>query len=110
MNAGLYRVVLSRKSKCVVSHRMQDDLANAAMEVRGRVAKRVVLEVSDVRLAARVGQHLEHVGLLCGRGSSSARSRRDYVVGDLPRALARPQLLPLGFDMGGVVAAFCHLP
>ena len=98
MLAGLDRVVLGGQAERVVAHRVQDAAAGAAVEVRDRVADRVVLQVPHVRLAAGVGQHLEHVGLgpLIG------------VVGDLPGALALPDLLPLGLDRLGVVAVLGH--
>jgi hypothetical protein len=69
------------------------------MEVRDGVPHRVVLQVAHVRLAGRVRQHLEHVGLrrVCG-----------LVVGDLPGALALPDLLPLGLDGMRVEPPFTH--
>ena len=80
------------------------------MEVGDRVADGVALQVADVRLAARVGQHLEHVGVrwrssAVGRGRAAAGR---CLVGYLPGALARPQLLPAWLDLLGVVAVLCH--
>jgi hypothetical protein len=63
--------------------------------VRDRVPDRVVLEVAHVRVARRIGQHLEHV----------ERVAAGVVVRHLPRPLALPQRLPLGLDGLGVVAA-----
>ncbi len=59
--AGLDRVVLGGQAERVVAHRVQHPAAGAAVEVRDRVADRVDLQVADVRLAARVREHLEHV-------------------------------------------------
>ncbi len=87
--AGLDRVVLGGQAERVVAHRVQHAAAGAAVEVRDGVADRVVLQVPHVRLAARVGQHLEHV----------RAGRAVAVVGDLPRALALPDRLPLGLDL-----------
>jgi hypothetical protein len=64
VHPGLDRVVLGRQAKGVVAHRVQHAPPHAAVVVGDRVADRVGLQVPDVRLAARVGQHLEHVGLL----------------------------------------------
>ena len=97
--AGLDRVVLGRQAEGVVAHRVQHARARAAVEVRDRVAHRVVLQVPHVRLARGVGQHLEHVGL---------RRAVAVVVGDLPGALALPDRLPLGLDGVRVVAALGH--
>ena len=99
--AGLDRVVLRRQAERVVAHRVQDAAAGAALEVGDRVADRIVLQVPDVRLPRRVGQHLEHVG------------GRDAVVGDvvrdLPGALVLPDALPLGLDDRRVVTVLgCH--
>ena len=99
MLAGLDRVVLRRQAERVVAHRVQHAAAGAAVEVRHRVADGVVLQVPHVRLAGRVRQHLEHVGL---------RRAGDLVVGDLPGALALPDLLPLGLDRARVVAVLAH--
>ncbi len=93
--ARLDRVVLGRQAERVVAHRVEDPAARAAMEVRDGVADGVDLQVADVRLAAGVRQHDEHVGL---------RPRVVGVVGDLPRALVGPHLLPARLDLGGVVA------
>ena len=62
MLTGLDRVVLGGQAEGVVAHRVQDAPAGAAVKVRDRVADGVDLEVADVRLAARVRQHLEYVG------------------------------------------------
>ena len=97
VHAGLDRVVLGRQAERVVAHRMQDAAAAAPAEVRDGVADRVALEVADVRLAARIGKHLEHVGRLARR-----------VVGDVPGALGLPDRLPAGLDLGGVVVALSH--
>src|SRR6185436_9709112 len=59
-----------------------------------RVPDRVVLQVPDVRLSARVRQHLEHVRLGLVRD----------VIRDDPGALVLPDLLPLGLDRLRVVA------
>ncbi len=63
MLAGLDRVVLGGQAEGVVAHRVQHAAAETAVEVGDRVAERVALEVADVRLTARVGQHLEDVGV-----------------------------------------------
>ena len=97
--AGLDRMVLGRQAECVVADRVQHLSPRAAVEVRDRVADRVVLQVPHVRLARRVGQHLEHVGLgLAGH----------VLVRHLPRLLARPDLLPLRLDRARVVAMLGH--
>ena len=57
-------MVLGRQAKSVVAHRVQYPLAIAPFEVCDGVADGVDLEVADVRLTARVGQHLEHVLIL----------------------------------------------
>jgi hypothetical protein len=70
----------------------------AAAEVGDRVADRVALEVSDVRLPGGIGQHLQHVGLrlrIVEAGSAG--------VGDLPGLLLGPDLLPLALDRLRVV-------
>ena len=97
--AGADRVVLGGQAERVVAHRMQHVVTRPAVEVRDRVADRVVLQVPHVRLARRVGQHLEHVGL--------ARSV-DLLVRHLPRLLALPDLLPAGLDRARVVAVLGH--
>ena len=100
MDPGLDRVVLGGQSERVVPHRMKDPPARPAPEVRDRVPQRVVLQMADVRLAARVGQHLQDVGLV------ARILARGELVRDLPGALARPHVLPLGLDLLGVVTAF----
>jgi hypothetical protein len=94
MLPGADRVVLRGQAERVVAHRIEDPKALAPLEVRDRVADRVDLQVPDVRLAAGVGQHDEHIGLLAPIG----------LVGDLPRALVGPHALPARLDLGGVVA------
>ena len=101
MLAGVDRMVLGRQPERVVAHRVQDPVAGAPVKVRDRIAQRVVLQVPDVRLAAGVRQHLEHVGL-------RALVRARGLVGDLPSPLARPQLLPLGLDSLGVISLVRH--
>ena len=71
MLAGADRVVLGGQAERVVAHRVQDAAAGAAMEVRDGVADRVDLQVADVRLAARVREHLQHVGLVAASSGSS---------------------------------------
>ena len=61
--AGLDRVVLGRQAEGVVAHRVDDLEAVAAPVVGDRVADRVDLQMADVGLARRVGQHLQHVAL-----------------------------------------------
>ena len=92
--SGADRVVLGRQAEGVVAHRMQHAHSLAAAEVRDRVADRVVLQVADVGLAAGIGQHLEHVGLLAPIG----------LVGHLPRALVVPDALPARLDLTRVIA------
>ena len=92
--AGLDRVVLGRQPERVVAHRVQHAVAVPAPEVGDRVAHRVRLQMADVRLARRVGQHLEHVGLGALVG----------LVRDLPGALVGPYPLPARLDRLGVVA------
>ena len=94
MLAGADRVVLGRQPEGVVAHRMQHAHALAAAEVGDRVADRVVLQMPDVRLAAGIGQHLEHVGLLAPVG----------LVGHLPGALVVPDALPARLDLARVIA------
>ena len=93
MLAGLDRVVLGRQAEGVVAHRVQHPHAVAAPEVGEHVAHRVVLEVAHVRLARRIGQHLEHVAL--GRGGVEAGLAG---VRHLPGSLALPDVLPLALD------------
>ena len=100
MLAGADRVVLGGQAERVVAHRVQHPASRAPMEVRDGVAHGVDLQVPDVRLAAGVRQHLEHVGL---------RPWVVGVVGDLPGVLVRPHLLPAGLDLGRVVAVVGHL-
>ena len=68
----LDRVVLGGEAEGVVAHRVEDVFAPAPVEVRHRVPDGVVLQVPDVRLAARVREHLEHVRL---RAFRKGRSR-----------------------------------
>jgi len=89
--AALDGVVLRRQSERVVAHGVQDAPAGAAVEVRDRVADGVDLQMADVGLATGVREHLEHVGLLATVA----------LVGDLPRALVRPDALPARLDLGG---------
>ncbi len=100
VHPGLDRMVLGRQAEGVVAHRVQHQVAEAATEVRDRVADRVHLEVTDVRLAARVRKHLEHV-----RGQRRRLAGCGRIVGNLPRALVRPHRLPAGLDLGRVVVA-----
>ena len=58
-----------------------------------RVADRVVLEVADVRLTARVGEHLQHVGAL----TSSA-------LGGLVRDLPGAFVAQIACQWGSIVA------
>ena len=104
VHAGLDRVVLRGQAERVIAHRVQHAPADPPVEVRDRVAERVVLQMADVRLAARVRQHLEHVRLLAPVNVAVVRR----LVGDLPRVLARPQLLPLGLDLLRVIASLGH--
>ena len=94
MLAGADRVVLGGQAEGVVAHRMQHPEAVAPAKVRHRVADGVDLQVTDVRLARGIGQHLQHVALgpLVG------------LVADLPGALLGPQGLPPGLDLLGFVA------
>ncbi len=62
MDPRLDRVVLGGQAEGVIAHRVQHAVAGAPVEVRYRVADGVFLEMADVGLAARVGQHLEHIG------------------------------------------------
>ena len=109
MHAGLDRVVLGGQAERVVAHRVQHAAPQAAVEVGDRVAERVALEVADVRLAARVGEHLEHVGArrLASRARRSAASPV-LVVHDLPGALLGPHALPARLDLVRVVAVLGH--
>ncbi len=92
--AGADRVVLGRQPEGVVAHGMQHAHPVTAAEVGDGVADRVVLQVPDVRLAAGVGQHLEHVGLLAPVG----------LVGHLPGVLVVPDALPARLDLTRVIA------
>ena len=99
---GLDRVVLGRQAKGVVAHWMEHALPITAFEVRDRVAHRIDLQVADVRLAARVGQHLEYVLVLC-----LCRLTRNR-VGYLPGPLLFPQLLPARLYLLWVVLVLAH--
>ena len=100
VDACLDRVVLRREAEGVVAHRVDHVVAVAAAEVGERVADRVVLQVADVRLAGRVREHLEHVGLRLRVVETGLAGVRD-----LPGALALPDLLPATFDRVRVVDA-----
>jgi hypothetical protein len=93
--AALDRVVLGRQAEGVVADGMEHPPPDAALEMRDRIPHRVVLEMTHVRVARRIGQHLEHV----------ERVAAGVLVRHLPRPLALPQRLPLGLDGLGVVAA-----
>ena len=103
----LDRVVLGGQPERVVAHRVQHAVAGAAVEVGDGVADGVDLQVPDVRLAARVGQHLEDVGLRALVAVAGGLTR--FGVRDLPRALVRPDALPAGLDLGRVVAQVGHV-
>ena len=99
MLAGPDRVVLGRQAEGVVAHRLQDAVAVAPPVVGDRIADRIDLEMADVRLPRRVGQHHEHVGLrLVGVEVRVAR------VGRLPGLLGGPDRLPLALEGVRVVA------
>ena len=100
--ARLDRVVLGRQAEGVVTHRMHDAKAAAAAEVGDRVADRIGLQVPDVRLARRVGQHLQHVALRLGCVELRGAGVRNH-----PRVLRLPDELPLALDRLGVVALRC---
>jgi hypothetical protein len=100
MLAGLDRVVLGRQAEGVVAHRVDHLEAVATAEVGDRVADRVALEVADVGVAGRVGQHLEDVGF-GGRGVEAGVAR----VGYLPGPLLLPDALPPAFDRVRVIGA-----
>ena len=85
--------VLGGQPERVVAHRAQHAEAGAAAQVRDDVAERVVQDVTHVQLARRVREHLEHVGLELVVGLRRVRVR------DRVRALALPDLLPLGLDL-----------
>ena len=101
VDSGPNRMVLRGQAERVVPHRVQHPMSGASMEVGDRVTERVVLQVSDVGLARRVGEHLADIGLrlLVGAGE---------VVAHLPGALAAPELLPLALDRVGFVATLSH--
>ena len=103
-DARLDRVVLSGQTERVVAHRVQHSPSDAAVEVRDRVPERVVLQMPDVRFAAGIGQHLEHIALL----QLAPVSRADMVVRHLPGALALPDALPFRLDYGRVVTVLGH--
>ena len=94
--AGADRVVFRRKAECVVAHRVDDVEPAAPAEVGDGVADRVVLEVADVGLARRVGEHLEDVRL----GLRGVETGIAW-VGDLPGALGIPDGLPARLDGPG---------
>src|SRR6202042_3635067 len=102
MDSGLDRVVLGGQAEGVIAHRVQHPMAGAPVEVRYRIAYRVFLEMADMRLAAWIREHLEHVGggVLC--------LAQDGLVRDLPGVLLGPHPLPAGLDLLRVVAALCH--
>ncbi len=117
VHAGLDRVVLGGQPERVIAHRVQHARAEAAVEMRDRVADRVALQVADVRLAARVGEHLQHVGAGCPptllRGAASTppavlASAGGALVGHLPGALLGPHGLPARLDLVRVVSVLCH--
>ena len=75
MDTGPDRVVLGGQPERVVAHRVQHAPAGAAVEVGDRVAQRVVLEMADVGLAARVREHFEHIGLVALVVSPAGQAR-----------------------------------
>src|SRR5262249_51626041 len=83
----------------VVAHRVDHLKAVAAAEMGDRVADGVALEVTDVRFAGGVGQHLQHVGLRLRVLIAGLTG-----IGYLPGLLLSPDLLPLALDLFGVVA------
>ena len=91
--------VLGGQAERVVAHRTQHALAVPPAEMHEHVAQRVVLHVAHVQLTRRIGQHLEHVGARRVAGQVG-RAR----VGDIKRALARPDFLPACLYLVGVVA------
>ena len=90
--------VLGRQAEGVVAHRAQHAEAHAPADVREDVAERVVLDVPHVELARRVREHLEHVRVLLVEVARVGR------VGDVERALALPDVLPLQLDCLRVVS------
>ena len=84
MNAALDGRVLGRQAERVPAERMQHVVAAQPLRARHDVADDVVADVSDMRVAGRVREHLEAVVL---------RARR--IFSDLERARARPAVLPL---------------
>ena len=102
MDPCLDRVILGGQAEGVVAHRVQHTMSGAAVEVGDGVAHRIFLQVTDVRLAARVGEHLEHIG----GGVRALPGER--LVRDLPRALPRPHRLPAGLHLLRVIATLCH--
>ena len=61
MLTGPDGVVLGRQSERVVAHRVEHPAAVTPLEVGDRVANRIDLQVADVRLAARIREHLQDV-------------------------------------------------
>ena len=110
VKACLDRVVLGGQSEGVVSHRVKYAAAQATVIVGECVSHRVGLQVTNVRLAAGIGQHLEHVGVLPGRAVAGQFGATVICgcVGDLPGALVRPDLLPPLLYLTRLVAIFCH--
>ena len=87
VDTGADRVILSRETERVVAHRVQHLVAGATMKVRDRIAEGVVLQMPDVRLAARVGQHFQDVGLRIAETVADG-PRRDRCLP--PRCAHRP--------------------
>ncbi|OPZ76422.1 MAG: hypothetical protein BWY79_01632 [Actinobacteria bacterium ADurb.Bin444] len=100
--AGLYGDVLRVETEGVVTHGMQDELALVAPEARDHIAHGVVLDVSHVRAARRVGEHLQDIG---GATRLTLLHVLECRIGHVECLFTRPDRLPLGLDLLRVVAA-----
>ncbi len=96
------RVVLERgvfggQAEGIPAHGVKHVVAAHPHVAREGVADSVVADVAHVKLAARIGQHLEHVVL--GLAAVDGVSR-------VQRGIRGPALLPFRLDHRGVVALF----
>ena len=94
MLASLDRVLLGRQAEGVPSHRVEDIVPLEAAVAGEDIGGRVSLDMADMEaVAARVGEHVEHVELLrLGIESGVAR------IGGTEGIRFQPMLLPAGLE------------